>query len=112
MHLVLFLKAVFLYIYLEWPLDPALVFRGSMQRIVLELKIQRKGLEATIASGVEQTASYAATCGADEAHLLIFLTAMMKRTGMTESGSGRKRWMAGKFFCGVCEEILYTSRKM
>ncbi len=59
-------------LYLEWPLDPVLLFRGSMQRIVLELKIQRKGLEATIASGVAQTASYAATCGADEAHLLIF----------------------------------------
>jgi hypothetical protein len=43
-----------------------------MQRIVLELKIQRKGLEATIASGIEQTVSYAATCGADEAPLLIF----------------------------------------
>ncbi len=67
-------------LYLEWPLDPVLLFRGSMQRIVLELKIQRKGLEATIASGVAQTASYAATCGADEAHLLIF------------DRDGEKRW--------------------
>jgi len=37
-------------------------------------------LKATIASGIEQTASYAATCGADEAHLLIF------------ERDGKKRW--------------------
>jgi hypothetical protein len=105
MHLALFLKSVFLYIYLEWPLDPVLVFRGSMQRIVLELNIQCKGLEATIASGVEQTASYAATCGADEVHLLIFDRDGEKKWDdrIWERG---KQWMEELFICGVCEETL------
>ena len=40
--------------------------------MVLELKIRRKSLETTLAQGLEQTAAYAATCGADEAHLILF----------------------------------------
>ena len=59
-------------LYLEWPLDEKLAFLGPMQRFVLELKVQRKGLAATLAEGLPQTAGYAATCGADEAHLVIF----------------------------------------
>ena len=59
-------------LYLEWPLDEKLAFLGPLQRIVLELKILRKGLEATLAEGLPQTAGYARTCGADEAHLIIF----------------------------------------
>ncbi|MEI6206548.1 MAG: AAA-like domain-containing protein [Desulfuromonadales bacterium] len=59
-------------LYLEWPLDEALAFRGPLQRVVLELKVRHKALEVTIAEGVEQTASYSAACGADEAHLIIF----------------------------------------
>ena len=67
-------------LYLEWPLDAKLAFLGPLQRIVLELKIQRKGLEATLGEGLPQTAGYAATCGADEAHLIIF------------DRSGEKEW--------------------
>ena len=59
-------------LYLEWPLDETLAFRGPLQRIVMELKIQRKALETTIAEGITQTARYAAACGADEAHLILF----------------------------------------
>ena len=67
-------------LYLEWPLDDKLAFLGPLQRIVLELKIQRKGLEATLGEGLPQTAGYAAACGADEAHLIIF------------DRSGDKKW--------------------
>jgi len=67
-------------IYLEWPLDDKLAFLGPLQRVVMELKIQRKGLPATLAEGLPQTATYAATCGADEAHLVIF------------DRSGEKEW--------------------
>lgn len=59
-------------LYLEWPLDEKLAYLGPLQRIVLELKIQRKGLDAALAEGLPQTAGYAATCGADEAHLILF----------------------------------------
>ena len=67
-------------LYLKWPLDDNLAFLGPLQRIVLELKIQRKGLEATLGEGLPQTAGYAATCGTDEAHLIIF------------DRSGEKEW--------------------
>jgi hypothetical protein len=69
-------------LYLEWPLDDALAFRGPVQRVVLELKIRRKSIEITITEGIEQTSSYAATCGAEEAHLLLF------------DRSGEKEWDA------------------
>ncbi len=59
-------------LYLEWPLDEKRAFLGPLQRVVLELKILRKGLEATLVEGLPQTAGYATTCGADEAHLIIF----------------------------------------
>ena len=59
-------------LFLEWPLDEAQAFRGPLQRVVLELKIRRKSLETTLAQGLEQTAAYAATCGADESHLILF----------------------------------------
>ena len=39
-----------------------------MQRVVLELKIRRKSCRPR----PEQTAAYAATCGADEAHVILF----------------------------------------
>ena len=45
---------------------------GGVQRIVIELKLLSKSLEATIAEGLAQTWEYADRCGADEAHLLIF----------------------------------------
>ncbi|TSE22734.1 hypothetical protein Tsedi_02318 [Tepidimonas sediminis] len=43
-----------------------------MQRVVLELKILHKSLEATIEEGLTQTAAYADQCGAQEAHLIVF----------------------------------------
>ncbi|OBS31911.1 hypothetical protein A9O67_11360 [Tepidimonas fonticaldi] len=57
---------------LEWPLDEAQGFLGPVQRVVLELKILYKSLEATIKEGLEQTAAYAEQCGAQEAHLIVF----------------------------------------
>ncbi|MCX8018755.1 MAG: hypothetical protein N2690_12795, partial [Rhodocyclaceae bacterium] len=55
---------------LEWPLDEAQGFVGPVQRVVLELKILHKSLEATLQEGLQQTADYAQQCGAEEAHLI------------------------------------------
>lgn len=43
-----------------------------VQKVVLELKILHKGLEQTIAHGLEQTYEYLDRRGGEEAHLLIF----------------------------------------
>jgi hypothetical protein len=59
-------------LYIQWPLDEQQGYYGPMQRIVLELKIQRGSLEPLLQAGLEQTVEYAQRCGADEAHLLIF----------------------------------------
>ncbi len=59
-------------LYIQWPLDEAQGYHGPMQRIVLELKIQRGNLEPLLQTGLAQTVEYAKRCGADEAHLLIF----------------------------------------
>jgi hypothetical protein len=56
----------------EWPIDPAQGYLGPVQRIVIELKLLRKGLEKTLAAGLVQTADYADRVNADEAHLVIF----------------------------------------
>jgi hypothetical protein len=56
----------------EWPIDPAQGYLGPVQRIVIELKLLRKGLEKTLAEGLVQTADYADRVNADEAHLVIF----------------------------------------
>jgi hypothetical protein len=58
-------------LFIEWPVDEQ---QGSreVQRVVLELKILYKSLEATVTEGLEQTAGYADQCGANEAHLIIF----------------------------------------
>ena len=45
---------------------------GSLQRIVIELKILYKSRELTIKEGMEQIFGYADRCGADEAYLIIF----------------------------------------
>ena len=48
-------------------------YGGPVQRIVLELKILRRGLDATISDGLRQTFAYMDTVGAvDEGHLIIF----------------------------------------
>ncbi len=49
-----------------WP------FTGSVQRIVLELKILRKTLDKTIAEGLVQTWEYGERCQADELHFVVF----------------------------------------
>ena len=59
-------------LYIQWPLDEAQGYHGPMQRIVLELKIQRGSLQPLLQTGLAQTVEYAKRCGADEAHLLIF----------------------------------------
>ena len=45
-------------LFLQWPLTPQ-GFLGTMQQVVLELKIQHKGKAATLAAGLTQTARYA-----------------------------------------------------
>ena len=57
---------------IEWPLNAEQGFNGPVQRVVIELKIQRGSREAIIAKGIEQTAGYADQVGADEAHLVVF----------------------------------------
>ncbi|QEP42399.1 ATP-binding protein [Ectothiorhodospiraceae bacterium BW-2] len=57
---------------IEWSLDEAQGFFGPVQRIVVELKLQRGDLEELIAKGITQTLDYADGCGAEESHLLIF----------------------------------------
>ncbi|ANB02738.1 AAA family ATPase [Ectothiorhodospira sp. BSL-9] len=59
-------------LFIEWPTDEGRGFHGPIQRIVIELKLQRGALETIIAKGLEQTAAYADQVGADEAHLVIF----------------------------------------
>jgi len=58
-------------LFVQWPLSSQ-GFLGTMQQVVLELKIQHKGKAFTLVQGLEQTARYADQCGADSAHLLIF----------------------------------------
>ena len=56
----------------QWPLDREQGFHGSVQKIVIELKVQHKSLEATIAAGLEQTYEYNQRVGCQEAYLIIF----------------------------------------
>ncbi len=57
---------------IEWPVDRKHGYYGEVQRIVVELKIQRGKLETVIDKGLAQTAEYADKLNADEAHLVIF----------------------------------------
>ena len=45
---------------------------GRERRFVVECKVLRKGLERTIAEGVEQTRGYVDRCGAEAGHLIVF----------------------------------------
>ena len=56
----------------QWPLDSEQGFLGPVQRIVIELKIQHKSLETTIAAGLEQIYDYNQRVGSEQAHLIIF----------------------------------------
>ena len=42
------------------------------RRFVVECKVLRKGLERTIAEGMEQTRVYMDRCGAEAGHLIVF----------------------------------------
>ena len=67
---------------IQWPLDQgpldqeppdgAQGFHGPVQRAVIELKILRKSLEATLEEGLAQTADYMDRVGTDEGYLVIF----------------------------------------
>jgi hypothetical protein len=60
-------------LYIEWPISEEQGFLGEVQRIVLELKLWKKGsLDAVLAEGQPQTVGYARQCGAEEAHLIVF----------------------------------------
>ena len=56
----------------QWPLDPEQGFLGPVQKIVIELKIQHKSLETTIAAGLEQIYDYNQRVGSEQAYLIIF----------------------------------------
>ena len=45
---------------------------GRERRFVVECKVLRKGLERTIAEGVEQTRGYVDRRGAEAGHLIVF----------------------------------------
>ena len=60
-------------LFIEWPIDEAQGFYGPVQRIVIELKLFKKGsAEAVLKDALPQTADYADRCGADEAHIVVF----------------------------------------
>ncbi|MFZ4860127.1 MAG: hypothetical protein ACOYL3_27505 [Desulfuromonadaceae bacterium] len=67
-------------LYLEWPLNKKFAFMGPLQRVVFELKLLHKGLVVAMREGLPQTFGYAETCGADEAHFIVF------------DRSGEKKW--------------------
>ncbi|NLL10623.1 MAG: ATP-binding protein [Methanomicrobiales archaeon] len=54
-------------LYVRWPLQD-----GTVQRIIIELKILYKSREQTIEDGMKQVCKYADRCGADEAHIIVF----------------------------------------
>ena len=53
---------------IEWPQDE------RVRKYVVECKVRhdRRGLERTVAEGVEQTAAYMDRCGAEAGHLVVF----------------------------------------
>ncbi len=64
---------------LLWPLNAAdpgqpswSRWQGPVQKIVIELKILYKSLEATIEDGLKQTCAYMDRCGEAQGHLVIF----------------------------------------
>jgi hypothetical protein len=60
-------------IFIEWPVDEEKGYFGEVQRIILELKLWKKGsLDAVLNIGIPQTVDYAQNIGANEAHLIIF----------------------------------------
>ena len=60
-------------LFIEWPTDPEQGLYGPIQRVVIELKLLRKGtVDALLPEALKQTADYADRVGADEAHIVVF----------------------------------------
>ena len=60
-------------LFIEWPVDEEKGYFGEVQRIILELKLWKKGsLDSVLQIGIPQTVDYAQNIGANEAHLIIF----------------------------------------
>ena len=59
-------------LFIAWPLDETRGMHGPLQRVVIEIKLRRGALETVIKKGLEQTADYVRSVGADDAHLIIF----------------------------------------
>ncbi|MEN9374129.1 MAG: hypothetical protein RIR79_1681, partial [Pseudomonadota bacterium] len=60
-------------LFIEWPVDEEKGYFGEVQRIILELKLWKKGsLDAVLNLGIPQTVDYAQNIGANEAHLIVF----------------------------------------
>ena len=62
---------------LVWPLaggpaQPQPGERRETQKVVIECKVLRRGLERTLREGLEQTRAYMDRCGAAEGHLVVF----------------------------------------
>lgn len=57
---------------IEWPMDREKGMYGAVQRVVLELKIQRGGLETQLPIALKQSLDYGDIAGADEVHLIFF----------------------------------------
>lgn len=47
-------------------------YQGTLQRIILKLKVVHGPREKTIAQGLEQITNYAVRCRANECHLVLF----------------------------------------
>jgi len=81
------------FLLVQWPLDADQGFHGPAQRVVVELKILHKSLEATIAEGLVQTADYMDRVGAEEGYLVVFdrtpETPWEKKVFVREEQSGR-----------------------
>ena len=57
---------------IDWPTAGDCVGPGGRQKIVIECKLLRGSLTATLAEGLPQTLAYMDRAGADEGHLVIF----------------------------------------
>ncbi|WP_222424205.1 hypothetical protein, partial [Desulfamplus magnetovallimortis] len=57
---------------IEWPIDQKKGMYGKVQRVVLELKIQRGNIETQLPEALKQTIEYADIAGANEMHLVFF----------------------------------------
>ena len=55
-----------------WPRGGATAPDAATDRFVIECKVAHKGLERTIAEGMEQTAAYMDRCAARTGHLVVF----------------------------------------